>query len=162
MPDRPCPHRHRPRDRSSAFGANPDVLTHRQADPVGQDPFYRRTGICKNSKNASPDLGTCPTVALSVVDLAHVGPGRGRTAWKPVHKLLGGFSDKVTAMQLHVRDDCPRTRDATSYAEFGAPVQAHGYTASSGIPATAIPRALIKRAVPRAQPCGKRLAMIWS
>ena len=64
-------------------------------------------------------------VDLALWDLA------GRALDQPVHKLLGGFRDKVKAYASSMcGDDLPGGLDTPqAYAEFALRCQAHGYTA---------------------------------
>ena len=77
-----------------AFGARPEVVEHVKLALVGDDPLYRERlwQLLKHTQRGSnltdQDIGV---VDLALWDLA------GRYLGQPVHKLLGGYRDKVLA-----------------------------------------------------------------
>jgi len=114
-----------------AFGAKAEIIQ-QIVKPmlVGEDPFYRERLWQKLRERQRLHLGTLSDRALSVVDLA-LWDLAGHALNQPVHKLLGGFRDKVKAYASTMcGDDLPGGLDTPrAYAEFALQCQAHGYTA---------------------------------
>lgn len=114
-----------------AFGANPDVVQ-RIVKPllVGEEPFYRER-IWQTLKDRQRlHLGVLSDRVLSAIDLA-LWDLAGRALNQPVHKLLGGYRDKVKAYASTMcGDDLAGGLDTPeAYAEFALQCKARGYPA---------------------------------
>lgn len=114
-----------------AFDANPDVVQ-RIVKPllVGEDPFYRER-IWQTLKDRQRlHLGVLSDRVLSAIDLA-LWDLAGRALNQPVHKLVGGYRDKVKAYASTMcGDDLEGGLDTPeAYAEFALQCKARGYPA---------------------------------
>ena len=97
---------------------------------VGEDPFYRERIWQTLKERQRLHLGVLSDRVLSAVDLA-LWDLVGRALDQPVHKLLGGYRDKVPAYastmcgdELEGGLDTPE-----AYAEFALQCKARGYPA---------------------------------
>lgn len=113
------------------FGASPEV-TQRVVKPalVGEDPYDREKLWQRLREAQRLNLSTLSDRAIGVVDMA-LWDLAGRAFGLPVHKLLGGYKEKVRAYASTMcGDDLPGGLNTPqAYADFALACKAKGYTA---------------------------------
>ena len=114
-----------------AFGVDPRIVQ-RIVKPliVGEDPFYRERIWQTLKERQRLHLGVLSDRVLSAIDLA-LWDLVGRALNQPVHKLLGGYRDKVKAYASTMCGDEMEGGLETpeAYAEFALHCKALGYPA---------------------------------
>jgi L-alanine-DL-glutamate epimerase-like enolase superfamily enzyme len=114
-----------------SFGASRGPIE-RIVKPIllGQDPFYRERIWQQLKERQRLNLATLYDGVLAHVDMA-LWDLAGRALGQPVHKLLGGYRDKVKAYASTMcGDDLPGGLDTPeAYARFALACKAQGYTA---------------------------------
>jgi L-alanine-DL-glutamate epimerase-like enolase superfamily enzyme len=97
---------------------------------IGENPFYRERIWQGLKERQRLHLGMLSDRALAAVDLA-LWDLAGRALNQPVHKLLGGYRDKVPAYASTMCGDDLEggLNSPEAYAEFALECKARGYTA---------------------------------
>ncbi len=114
------------------FGGVPQATLENLVEPIliGEDPFYRERIWQALKERQRLNLASLHDRVLTVIDLA-LWDLAGRVLDQPVHKLLGGFRDKVPAYASTMcGDDMEGGLDTPeAYARFALWCKERGYPA---------------------------------